>query len=203
MKPGVVLSLLAAACLAGCTAVVADPDSFTPVYGELGGAMVWLEQETDFDDRVFAWWDYSKTLEQLARREPVLRAPSQEILFTVSMYASMTAEELAAVRCPECEDHGKVMDVVGALLAEDPSVTAATMAEYGSRYILVTQMERAKLRSLLEIAGRDVSRYVTDDFRLTNAAADFVVIRMARGDEVEGFEKVYSDAAASIYRLSG
>lgn len=197
----VAFSLALLVVLGGCTAAVADPDTITPVYEDLAGAMVWLGDNAPGDARVLAWWDYGKTIRELGGREPVIDAPSKEILHTVAMYSRMSEEELAAVRCPKCEPHGKVMGVVGALLAEDPSETARFMEEHDAEYLLATEKERAKLRSLLLIAGEDPSDYMESEFRPGPAASGFVVMRMVNGEAVPGFRKVYEGPGARIYRL--
>ena len=197
------VSFLILILFAGCvTKVMADPDSFTPVYDNLSDSMNWLRENTPENSTIFAWWDYAKTIDQLANRKPFITAPSKEILFTVAMYSQLSDSELDAVECPKCESHEKIKGAVTAFLSEDISTLIQTMKANEMEYILITDGERGKSYSLFLIMDMNPSEYLDENYVPLESANKFVLFKMWNGEELDGLALVYADKYSRIYKVT-
>ncbi len=165
-------------------------------------AMTWLKENTPEGTLVLSWWDYGHQIRGSAQRDAIVWEPSKEILFTtVASYIVMDDDERAQVECPVCSPHDRIVDVVDALLAETPEETASVMEKYNAEYVVVTEEEKSKLYALLIVAGLETDDYITRDYVPKDAASGFMVLRMANGEEISGFELVFDDESTRIYRL--
>lgn len=167
-------------------------------YDELGPAMKWLEYNSFPDEKVLCWWDYGHMV-RATGRETLVWEPSREILYTVSKYAAMNKEKLAEVEC-DCSPHYKIADVVAAFTTTDPSWLGEIMYKYEFDYVLAAEQDVSKSWAMLMIAGKDPMAYLTGDFDVTELGRQMTIIKMVSADEIEGFELVYADRFAKIYK---
>jgi len=171
------------------------------LYSYLLPVMNWIRESTPKQAVFLNWWDYGHMIRGIGERETVIFAPSREILYTVSKYARLSKEELSKVKCPECNPHEKIMDVVNALITDDPDKTKHIMKKYNSEYILVTENDKTTSYTLFLIAGYSPSTYLDKNYKPKENAMKFVLFKMIGGKYIEGFEKIYSDKTAKIYKI--
>lgn len=217
MKIGIIILIICIILISGCTQkepqftqtkeiehfnYTKDNKTYTSVhYEEMDPAIEWIKQNTPKDAIFMNWWDYGPTIIGLAERETIVDGPSREILFTVAMYAAMSDEERENVECPDCNPHEKIMDVVNALVTEDPSETIDIMSKYDAEYLLIRQEDKSKSYAIFMISDKDHIEYINDNYEPTEKALDTVIIKAIHGEELEGFELVYSDDDVNIYRI--
>jgi hypothetical protein len=168
---------------------------------DMVAALEWIKQDTLGDSTFLLWWDYGPSLEGYTGRNSLIIQPSKAILRTVSIYSKMSDAELEKVVCDYCEPDEKVRDVALALLAEDPKETADIMKKYDADYLLVHDNNRRHFGVFAFATGRRVEDYRGPNYEPTEKAFKTIVGRMLQMDEIEGFEKVYSDEKVIIYQL--
>lgn len=175
-------------------------ENFTGIfYSTLGPAMLWIEDNTFDDEKFLTWWDYGHTVRGIGGRETLVWEPSRDILYTVSKYTAMTDEERAGIEC-DCSPHYKIADLVGAFTTQDSSWLAEVMYKYEFDYVLVTEEDISKSYSMLMIAGKDPMAHLTGDFKPTELGERLVIVKLVVGENLPGFELVYSDRFSKIYR---
>ncbi|MDP7493003.1 MAG: hypothetical protein QGG26_08550 [Candidatus Undinarchaeales archaeon] len=149
----------------------------------------WLHRNTPPDAHVLSWWDYGHAIRAYGEREPVIDAPSRELLpVTVSKYLGMPADDII---CPDCVPHALVRDVADALLAYDPADTRTVMKVHGAGYLYVHAEDAAKADAIFIAAGREPG-----PVKGTVLGDAFV------GARIDGFWLVYSDPVTHIYELA-
>lgn len=171
------------------------------VYQDAISAMEWVQLNTPGDAVFLCWWDYGHTIRSATERDVIAWEPSKEILFTVSKYAAMTEEERAAVECPHCSPHERILDVANALLTEDPAETVEIMKKYGAEYAYMSKGDWGKIYAIFLSAGKDPDEYLTAKYDPKESAYNLVFTKMINAEEIPGFELVYEDDDAVIYRL--
>jgi hypothetical protein len=75
------------------------------------------------------------------------------------------------------------------------------MEKYHSDYIFVTESDEGKSYVLFKLAGYDDSEYLID-YEPTEKALDTVLFKTINGEEIAGFDLVYSDDYVKIYQLN-
>ncbi len=171
-----------------------------PVNHELFSALKWVSAEAP-DDAVFlGWWDEGQQVHGMTGREVVIDGPSRAVLKTVAKYAAMSEEELREVECEFCDPEERVRKVADALLAEGGLETAKAMKELGASHLLVSQQDRKFLYAISLASSGDSSPYLKD-WEPTEKAEKTLLFRAARGEELEGLERVYGDENVFIYEL--
>ena len=163
-------------------------------------AMNWIKENTPEKAVFLTWWDNGHMIRGIGERDSIVFAPSREILFTVSKYVGMSEEERAKIECPDCNPHDKIMDVVNALLGDEPSEIRNIMDKYNSDYVLVAERDESASYALFLITGVDPFNYLNEDYSLKESAQDIILFRMINNEDIEGFEKAYSDGAVRIYK---
>jgi len=130
--------------------------------GEMSGyflkhALEWLRNNTHDDDKVLSWWDYGHAIRGFAQREPLVDAPSEEILHTIN--SPWDHNEL---------DSGKGTVDVSTALVGTPQEAEQIMEETGAKFILVdsrmypwTMMNTGILHAPILGAGRERDDYWT------------------------------------------
>jgi asparagine N-glycosylation enzyme membrane subunit Stt3 len=171
------------------------------LYPSLLPVMDWIRDSTPKQAVFLNWWDYGHMIRGVGERETILFAPSREILYTVSKYARLSEEELSKVECPDCNPHERIMDVVNALITNDPDKTKDIMRKYNAEYVLVTKNDKAKSYALFLIAGYKPSDYLDKNFKPKENAMNLVLFKMINEEDVKGFEKIYSDEIVKIYKI--
>lgn len=163
------------------------PDQTLP--SSMRPGLDWLQRNTLEGDAVLAWWDYGHAIRAYGEREPVIDAPSKELLpLTVSKYIGMPADDII---CPDCAPHALVRDVARALLTDDPATTIKIMKAHGARYLYVHAEDTNKAAAIFIATGREPG-----PIKGTVLAKAFV------GARLDGYWLVYSDATAHIYELA-
>jgi asparagine N-glycosylation enzyme membrane subunit Stt3 len=177
-----------------------DNETFTSLeYKDMNDAVEWIKQNTPQDSIFLNWWDYGHVIRGQAEREAIVWEPSKEILFTVAKYAAMSNEEREKVECPQCNPHDRIMDVVNALIAEDPSETIEIMSKYNATYLLVNQGDRTKSYVIFLVSDKDPADYVTTDYKPKETALTTTLFKAINGEEIEGLELAYTDDSVNIY----
>ncbi len=149
----------------------------------------WLQRNTLEGDYVLAWWDYGHAIRAYGEREPVIDAPSKELMpLTVSKYIGMSADDII---CPDCAPHALVRDVAKALLTDDPAVTRKIMKSHGARYLYIHADDATKADAFFIAAGREPGQV-----KGTVLGKAFV------GSRLDGYWLVYSDATVHIYEIA-
>lgn len=160
----------------------------------------WMDKNTNESAKFLSWWDYGPTIMGYCGRDSVIYAPSRSILNTISMYSTMSKEELEGIECPQCMDNEIVEDVALALTSENTSETIRIMEKYGVEYLLVNAEDNEKGFAIFTAAGMDASRYF-DGFVPNENVKNTTLYRMILGSELEGFENVYNDKFVRIDKI--
>lgn len=158
---------------------------------ELRPALDWIIANTPEDASFFNWWDYGHMIQGYTGREVVLFSPSDEILW--SLASGRWDEEKSG----PLSDAETVEDVAYGLLSRDPEELIETMQAYDTEYIFVSRMDETVFRFWLE---KFAARYGAEE-NVDEVAPKLVISKMLEDEEVEGFERVYSDDWVKIYRL--
>jgi asparagine N-glycosylation enzyme membrane subunit Stt3 len=165
---------------------VIEPDQALPE--KMIAGLEWLKANTSPESRVMAWWDYGHAIRAYAEREPVIDAPSKDILTkTVSKYAGKSAED---IECPDCAGQEIVEDVAALLLSDNPSYAAEIMGKYNASLLYVSSEDIAKSPALFVTLGREETPLEST-----------IVGKAASHGTMEGFELLYSDESSAIYLL--
>jgi hypothetical protein len=165
---------------------VIEPDQILP--DEMRPGLDWIRAATPRDSVIMSWWDYGHAIRAYTEREPVIDAPSRQILATtVSKHIGKSPDE---IDCESCAPHDVILDVAGLLMTEDAAGAHETMKEYGASYLYVHREDRDKSVSLSLILGREPGEITST-----------VLGRALGGEEIEGFELAYEDDVSVIYRL--
>ncbi len=168
---------------------VVEPDMMLP--DSVRPGLDWISENTHEDEIVFCWWDYGHMIRAYAEREPVLDAPSREILVTtVAKHIGKSPDE---IECPDCVSHDVIQDVARALLAEDSKMLLDVMNDYGARVFYVQNSDLSKSFAFYVSIGEEPKEPDSEEFLGTIAG------RAANGQEIEGLELVYSDEITQIY----
>lgn len=173
------------------------------LYPWLIPAATWIRENTPKGAVFLNWWDHSHMIRGVGVRETVIYGPSRETLYTVSKYAVLTEQERLNVSCRECNPHERVVDVVDAFITFGAENMLEIMGKYGSEYVLVTEDDRFASYALLLIDGRSPEEFLNEDGDPKGAAGRLLLFRMIEGEEIKGFEKVYSDTTVNIYKVVG
>lgn len=128
-------------------------------------------------------------------REPVVDAPSREILVTtVSKHIGKSPSD---VECQSCVSHEVIRDVAGALVARDASVLMSVMDDYEASVFYVRSEDEFKSFAFYVSVGEEPADIKSDEFSKT------VIGRASRGEDIDGFVLAYSDESARIYTIDG
>ncbi len=172
---------------------VIEPDIMLP--DNMRPACDWIRENTQEDVVVFSWWDYGHMIRAYAEREPVIDAPSREILATtVSRHIGKSPDE---IECPDCTPHAVIRDVSEALLAEDSKELAEIMKKYGASVFYAQNSDKYKSFAFYVSVGEEPKDPDSDEFFKT------VIGMAARAENIDGFELAYSDETARVYFSQG
>ena len=165
---------------------VVEPDQILP--DNMRPGLDWLRANTPEDSIVMSWWDYGNAIRAYSEREPVIDAPSKALLgSTVSKYLGKSPEE---IDCDACLPHNVVEDVARLLISEDANEAKMLMEKYGARYLYVH----------IEDEGKSMAFYIARGLE-PKQIEDTILFRALDGQEIKGFERVYSDGVSRVYKL--
>ncbi len=162
-----------------------NPDQILP--DNMRSSLDWLKSNTPEDTIIMAWWDYGNIIRAYAEREPVLDAPSKEILVTtVSKHLGKSPEE---IDCPNCASHNIIQDVSRLLLSRNSSKPIEIIKKYSADYLYIHIDDESK-SAVFYITLNEEPKPISS-----------TILEKAIGEEnIDGFELVYSDEVARIYR---
>ncbi|MBU0461017.1 MAG: hypothetical protein KJ574_00365 [Nanoarchaeota archaeon] len=164
--------------------LVIDPDQILP--DSMRPGLDWLKENTPGDAIIMSWWDYGHMIRAYAEREPVIDAPSKDILTTtVAKYLGKSPDE---IDCPDCVQDSIIQDVANLLVSEDPDETARLMKKYSASFLYISAEDVSKVPALY-IALSQEPRPVSST----------TIGKALAGEPLEGFELVYHDSIAMIY----
>ena len=156
-------------------------------------ALGWINENTKENSTFLCWWDYGHMIRGYSGRDVIIYSPSEDILYTLA--SKKWNEEGSG----DFSSREKIDDVVLALVSTDPKETREVMEKYNAEYVFVATEDKFKSYVLFLIAGYDPSEYLVDG-EPTKKAMEIVIFRMIDEQTIEGFELVYSDEYAKIYR---
>jgi len=149
----------------------------------------WLKQNTPENARIMSWWDYGHAIRAYSEREPVVDAPSKESLVTtVSKHLGNSPDEM---ECPGCVPHEILRDVASLLLTKDTNHAVEIMNKYNAVYLYVHSDDRIKKGAFFIILEQE-----------QDSISETLLGNALTGDLEAGFDLVYEDSIAFIYRLS-
>ena len=165
---------------------VIEPNQILP--DNMRPGLDWLKANTPEDSIVMSWWDYGNAIRAYSEREPVIDAPSKALLSTtVSKHLGKSIEE---IECDACLPHNVVEDVARLLISEDAIEAKMLMEKYGARYLYVH----------IEDEGKSMAFYIARSLE-PKPIEGTILFRALDGQEIDGFERVYSDGVSRIYEL--
>ncbi|MBU0456642.1 MAG: hypothetical protein ABH824_05575 [Nanoarchaeota archaeon] len=165
---------------------VIDPDQTLP--DEMRPALDWLKENTPTDAVIMSWWDYGHAIRAYSEREPVIDAPSKEILTTtVAKYLGKSSEE---VNCDSCTAHEVIQDVARLFLSESSNEAIVIMKKYSANYLYVNVDEKEKSIAFYTALGKEKEEI-----------SNTILNKALQRDLIEKFKLVYSDDTTRIYEL--
>ncbi len=166
---------------------VVEPDQILP--DNMRPGLDWLKANTPEDIIVMSWWDYGNAIRAYSEREPVIDAPSKALLSTtVSKHLGKPLEDI--IECDACLPHNVVEDVARLLISEDAIEAKMLMEKYRARYLYVH----------IEDENKSMAFYIAHGLE-PKPIDNTILFRALDGQEIEGFELVYSDGVTRIYGL--
>jgi hypothetical protein len=173
-------------------------------YGGSRDALLWLRQNTAEDARVLSWWDNGHDIQAVSGREAVLTTPSKEILDTTTDPEYWRGGNSTLDNGP-LSGHDTVRDVALALTSTDPETTHNISKRLNAGYILVVDRDERMVTSIRAAAIADAGGVLNltaaymSAVEETNSSSVFMR-RALSGGQIPGFELVYQDKSAHIYR---
>lgn len=159
-------------------------------------AYEFLKSNTSPDSIITCWWDYGHSIRGWSGRGPVVDSPSAEIANSVSPYMYMSDAEKKEFRDEFCTaPYDKTKDIAAILTADNPQDAIALMEKYGSDYLFVADMDLEKSPVFLSIADKQNVSTDSPDFN------KLVIRKALKGENIDGFELVYSGSGAHIYKI--
>ncbi|MCK5233366.1 MAG: hypothetical protein KAJ91_00970 [Candidatus Aenigmarchaeota archaeon] len=166
---------------------VIEPNQILP--DNMRPGLDWLKANTPENSIVMSWWDYGNAIRAYSEREPVIDTPSKALLSTtVSKYLGKPLED---IECDACLPHNVVEDVARLLISEDAIEAKMLMEKYRARYLYVHIEDERKSMAFYIARGLE-----------PEPIEDTILFRALDGQEIEGFELVYSDGVSMIYELT-
>jgi len=154
----------------------------------------WIKENTPSDARFICWWDYAGMLMGYAGRYAVAYAPSSEILYTVGHWSE------SEPTIP----HDIIQDISTALTTDNPEDAIKVAKKYDADYFYIPKRSIYLLPVILQISGKDVKEYIEKNekgWSLKEKGNDLLVVRMLKGEEIQGLKKVYEDGSCLIYMV--
>ncbi|MBU0472135.1 MAG: hypothetical protein KKF89_00175 [Nanoarchaeota archaeon] len=169
-----------------------DKKSFRNYFlAELRPAFDWIVDNTPEDAIFLNWWDYGHMIRGYTGREVVVYSPSEDLLWSlasgqwdVSGSGDFSSDEL-------------ISDVLFGLLF-DAGRTAVVMNKYYADYVFVVDVD---LNVFGDIIVYKLGLYsdLSDEDRFAKIQ-DSVIAKMLEESSINGFELVYTDNFAKIYK---
>jgi len=164
-----------------------DPDQMLP--DQMRPSLDWLKNNVPEDSIIMSWWDYGNALRAYSLMEPVIDAPSKEILTkTVSIHIGKNPDD---IECDNCIEHERVQDVARLLLSTDNEEAISLMKKYAAEYLYVQYQDKDYLYAF----------YVTIDQKPEELPLKSILAKVLNTEPIEGFSLVYEDDVAIIYQL--
>jgi asparagine N-glycosylation enzyme membrane subunit Stt3 len=165
---------------------VIEPDQTLP--DPMLPGLDWLKANTPPDSKVMAWWDYGNAIRAYGEREPVIDAPSTEILTTtVAKHIGKSPDE---VDCPDCVPHWMIQDVANLLLAEEAAKAADMMKKHDAGFLYIHADDEAKSSAFYTALGQE-----------PRPIPHTILGKALRKEPIGEFELVYFDNISRIYKL--
>jgi len=169
----------------------------------------WMANNTEGDATVLAWWDYADSIRTLSHRNVVITGASRNIKDTIESIHKHSWSWIKYALWYPFESEKKVRDVAKFFVAENEQEAMELVRECDANYVFVQYpVDVYKFKAMVLAAGKN-----PDDYYIANKVSpqeiedrtimknDTVGIKMMYGDIVDGFEKVFDNNIAKIYKL--
>jgi len=172
----------------------------------------WLANNTENDTTVMAWWDYADGIENIGKRDVVIKEASKSIRNAIAGYQDPTKPwhkiEYALWYPFESED--KVRDVSEFFLSDNATSAKKIAGKFKANYALAMSDDLGKYFSIVMATGENFSDYVRIPTNRSFGTAgmrpylkkETVFTKMVNGDEIDGFYKAFDNGKMRIYELS-
>ncbi len=157
-------------------------------FPEMQRSLEWMRDGTENGSTVMAWWDYGLSIRGYTGRDIVLDSPVRSMEHSVGDPSNIDEWEL---------DEEKFQKVAMAFVTTDMNYTSEVMDLYGAEYILTNYRDAAGISYALVQAAyqpNPLSSY------WPTLDEDSFLYRVWNGEEIEGFELVYSDLEVRILK---
>lgn len=177
-----------------------DGKSYNVLYSPiLEHSLEWIKENTPQDAVIASWWDYGHMIRGIGKRDVIVFSPSQEILNTTASYAR--GEVYDPNTWGELSNHIDIKNVALILTTTSPEQARELMRNYNSEYIFVYTGDEFKGHVLYQVSGIEAESTETGNIpHILNNNSLFY--RMIQKEEIDGFNRVYSDSSAVIYKIS-
>jgi len=157
-------------------------------FPEMQRSFEWMRDGTENGSTVMAWWDYGLSIRGYTGREVVLDAPVRSMEHSVGDPSSFDEWEV---------DEDKFQKVAMAFVTTDINYTSEVMDLYDAEYILTNYRDAAGISYALVQAA-----YEPDPLSSYWPTLDeeSFLYRIWNGEDIEGFELVYSDLEVRILK---
>lgn len=146
-------------------------------------------------DVILNWWDSGHIIRGYARREPLVYTPCQDILETVRK-GKWDEHKLG-----EFSDKDLLTNVAYAFLAESPKITQGIMNRYNAKWVYVQKNDKYKTQGMAILLGEDSETYYDDLGEPKSSMKTKTIFKMSEGIGIKGFDTVYEDDYAVVYKL--
>ncbi|MFH1064404.1 MAG: hypothetical protein V1729_04955 [Candidatus Woesearchaeota archaeon] len=162
---------------------------------KLRPALDYLRANAKPSDKVLSWWDNGHILRGYARREPIVYTPTYSLLSTVR---GNEWDEAALGQFASEED---MTNVAYALLADSPAIAISIMKRYNAKWTFVSKIDRKKIFGMATILGENLENYIDELGDPKPSVMNKMIFLMSDGWSIKGFDLVYEDDYAFIYKL--
>jgi asparagine N-glycosylation enzyme membrane subunit Stt3 len=168
----------------------------------------WLANNTEGDATVLAWWDYADGIEKIGHRGAVINEASESIKQTIGGYSTPGRpwRKIEYWLWYPYEDDEKVRDVANFFVTQNATTSVDIARKYGAGYALVLYPDdQGKFFAVIAASGANLSDYYDMKQDPSSPEAQLrmqtVGMRMAQGDQIDGFSKAFDNGRMRIYKL--
>jgi hypothetical protein len=157
-------------------------------FPEMQRSLEWIVENTDIDSRIMAWWDYGHSIKGYTGRDVILDDPIWSMSYSVADPSSIHEWEV---------DENKFVNVARALVTTDMNFTKEIMDLYEAEYVITNYRDAAGISyALVQAAFQPdpLSSY------WPTLEEDSFLYLVWNGEEIDGFEVVYSDLEVRILK---
>jgi hypothetical protein len=155
-----------------------------------------IKTNTPQDSIILAWWDYGNMIMGFAEREALAINPSEKLLISVTNSSSPI----------ETDPNAILEDIAKVLVANDPDDALNILEKYGAKFVLVPTGifgDEGKAKWILYASGVSLDNIEEywDEGSLVGAGMDTLLYQMLNKQDITGFDLIYSDKDARLYRV--